>query len=124
MEKINLNHQVPLNQLYAQLFHLFKAGFQFWFDESEIALLNEKNAQFRYISVEEEALVAHFEPCHAGDETSFLQTTQIQQALVQKTGFKSLSIQVLGRVLRDMKFERVKRNGVYGYLVKEKKHRI
>ncbi len=122
VEKINLNHQVPLNQLYAQLFHLFKTGFQFWFDESEIALLNEKNAQFRYISVEEEALVAHFEPCHAGDETSFLQTTQIQQALVQKTGFKSLSIQVLGRVLRDMKFERVKRNGVYGYLVKEKKH--
>lgn len=124
VEKINLNHQVPLNQLYAQSFHLFKTGFQFWFDESEIALLNEKNAQFRYISVEEEALAAHFEPCHAGDETSFLQTTQIQQALVQKTGFKSLSIQVLGRVLRDMKFERVKRNGVYGYLVKEKKHRI
>lgn len=59
-----------------------------------------------------------------GDETSFLQTTHIQQALVQKTGFKSLSIQVLGRVIRDMKFERVKRNGVYGYLVKEKKHRI
>ena len=122
VENINLNHQVPLNQLYAQLLHLFKTGFQFWFDESEIAMLNEKNAQFRYISVEEEALAAHFEPCHAGEETSFLQTTQILQALVQKTGFKSLSIQVLGRILRDMKFERVKRNGVYGYLVKEKKY--
>lgn len=122
VENIKLNHQVPMNQLYAQLLHLFKTGFQFWFDESEIAMLNEKNAQFRYISVEEEALAAHFEPCHAGEETSFLQTTQILQALVQKTGFKSLSIQVLGRILRDMKFERVKRNGVYGYLVKEKKH--
>ena len=48
----------------------------------------------------------------------------VRMALVQKTGFKSLSIQVLGRILRDMKFERVKRNGVYGSLVKEKKHRI
>ena len=46
---------------------------------------------------------------------------KLKKHMVQKTGFKSLSIQVLGRILRDMKFERVKRNGVYGYLVKEKK---
>lgn len=47
-------------------------------------------------------------------------TTQIQQQLVQKTGHKALSTQMLGHVLRDMKVERIKRGGVYGYLLKAK----
>lgn len=54
------------------------------------------------------------------DEALFLTTTQIQQQLVQKTGHKALSTQTLGHVLRDMKIERIKRGGVYGYLVKAK----
>lgn len=122
VESINLHHQVPLEQLYAQLLHLFRTGFQFWFDENEIARLNEKNAPFRFVSVEEEALFNVFEPCKKGEETAFLTTTQIQHALVQHTGHKSLSTQVIGHLLRDAKFERVKRNDVYGYLVKEKEH--
>jgi predicted P-loop ATPase len=119
VEAINLNHDVPLEQLYAQLIHLYKTGFHFWFNEDEIALLNEKNSQFRFISVEEEALTTYYEP-YNGDDAIFLQTTQIQQTLVQKTGFKSFSIQSLGHILRDMKFKRIKKDGVYGYLVKEK----
>ena len=95
-------------------------GIPVWFNEEEIALVNEKNAQFRAVSVEEEALTTFFETCNEEEASVFMQTTQIQQVLVQKTGFRSLSIQTLGHVLRDMKFERTKRNGVYGYFLKEK----
>lgn len=121
VESINLQHNIPLNQLFAQLLHLFKSGFQFWFDENEIKELDSLNAEFRDISVEEEVFINHFKKCAIDDETaSFMTTTQIQQQLVQKTGHKTLSIQTLGHVLRDMKIERVKKDGVYGYLVKSK----
>ena len=118
---INLQHNIPINQLFAQLLHLYKIGFQFWFDESEIAELDRMNAEFREVSVEEEAFVNHFDKCGVDeDEALFLTTTQIQQQLVQKTGHKALSTQTLGHVLRDMKIERIKRGDVYGYLVKAK----
>lgn len=118
---INLQHNIPINQLFAQLLHLFRTGFQFWFDESEIEELNRMNAEFRDVSVEEEAFINHFDKCNVNEEeVLFLTTTQIQQQLVQKTGHKTLSIQVLGHVLRDMKIERIKKDGVYGYLVKAK----
>ncbi len=118
---INLQHNIPINQLFAQLLHLFRTGFQFWFDESEIDELNRMNAEFRDVSVEEEAFINHFDKCSIDEEEAlFLTTTQLQQQLVQKTGHRTLSIQTLGHVLRDMKIERIKRDGVYGYLVKAK----
>ena len=79
------------------------------------------NAEFRDVSVEEEAFINHFDKCSIDEEEAlFLTTTQLQQQLVQKTGHRTLSIQTLGHVLRDMKIERIKRDGVYGYLVKAK----
>lgn len=121
VSEIDLNHAIPHNQLYAQIKHMYYSGFQYWFDEAEIAVLNEMNAEFRDISIEEEAFVNNFD-CSSPEEIKckFLTTTQIQQALVQKTGYKNLSIQSLGHVLRDLKVTRTKQNGKYGYLVKEK----
>ncbi len=121
-KSINLKHQIPIDQLFAQLLHLYKTGFQYWFNEHEINELNKMNAEFRDISVEEEAFINHFDQCYEDDETEglFMTTTQILETLVQKTGYKTLSIQKLGHVLRDMKVTRVKRDGHYGYLVKPK----
>lgn len=117
----NLQHNIPHDKLFSQAVHLFKNGFQYWFDHEEIAELDRMNAEFRDISVEEEAFVNHYEVSNPTDDNSlFLTTTQIHQQLVLKTGHKSLSIQQLGRVLREMKIPRLKRNGVYGYLVKTK----
>ncbi len=117
----NLQHNIPHDKLFSQAVYLFKNGFQYWFDQEEIAELDRMNAEFRDISVEEETFVNHFEVSNPADDNSlFLTTTQIHQQLVLKTGHKSLSIQQLGHVLREMKIPRLKRNGVYGYLVKAK----
>ena len=120
-ESINLQHNIPIDQLFAQLLHLYRTGFQFWFDEDETEELDRMNSEFRDISIEEESFINHFEKCAIDDENGlFMTTTQIQQQLVQKTGHKALSTQMLGHVLRDMKVERIKRGGVYGYLLKAK----
>ena len=117
--KINTHHDIPINQLFAQLKSLYLAGFQYWFDKTETENLEKMNAEFRDISVEEEAFINHFSKGKDGEAgTVFMTTTQILQQLCQKTGYKTLSIQMLGHVLRDMKVERVKRDGLYGYLIK------
>lgn len=119
--RFNLQHNIPHDKLFSQAVHLFKNGFQYWFDQAEIDELDRMNAEFRDISVEEEAFVNHFEIANLQDDNAqFLTTTQLHQQLVLKTGYKSLSIQQLGHVLREMKVPRPKRNGVYGYLVKAK----
>ncbi len=117
--KINPYHNIPIDQLFAQLKSLYLSGFQYWFDKAETENLEKMNAEFRDISVEEEAFINHFSKGKDGEtDTIFMTTTQILQHLCQKTGYKTLSIQMLGHVLRDMKVERVKRNGLYGYLIK------
>lgn len=117
--KINTHHNIPIDQLFAQLKSLYLAGFQYWFDKTETENLEKMNAEFRDISVEEEAFINHFSKDKDGEAgTIFMTTTQILQQLCQKTGYKTLSIQMLGHVLRDMKVERVKRDGLYGYLIK------
>ncbi len=117
----NLLHNIPHDKIFSQAVYLFRHGFQYWFDQNEIAELDRMNAEFRDISVEEEAFVNHFDIGSLHDEDShFLTTTQLHQQLVLKTGHKSISIQQLGHILREMKVPRIKRNGVYGYLVKAK----
>ena len=115
---MNCKHGVPIDQLFAQLKHLYEIGFQYWFNEDEIAELNLMNAEFRDICVEEEALTSYFEKATLDDTNSvFMTTTQILKRLIQLTGNKRLGLQSLGMVLRDLKFERKKEKGVYGYLV-------
>lgn len=117
----NLLHNIPHDKLFSQAVYLFRHGFQYWFDQNEMAELDRMNAEFRDISVEEEAFVNHFDIGSLHDEDShFLTTTQLHQQLVLKTGHKSISIQQLGHILREMKVPRIKRNGVYRYLVKAK----
>lgn len=121
VEKIDTKHGIPIDQLYAQLMHLFKSGFQYWFNEDEIAKLNEMNAEFRNISIEEEAFVNNFDVCTPNDTNhAFMTTTEIAEKLKQRTGSAMLSVQRLGHVLTDMKVPRIKKNGRYGYTVKEK----
>jgi len=45
VEYLDENHGVDLQQLYAQLVHMFKGGYRFWLNDEEIAFLNNLNDQ-------------------------------------------------------------------------------
>lgn len=121
VEKINLKHGIPTDQLFAQIKHLYLTGFQYWFNEDEISKLNEMNAEFRDISIEEEAFSNNFDISDINDpDHAFMTTTEIIEKLIQRTGSARLSVQRLGHVLADMKVPRVKKNGRYGYTIREK----
>lgn len=117
---INVAHGVPLDQLYAQAKNLLNAGFQYWFDEDEIAELNIKNNEYRFITSEEDMLNLHFEVCTEINATLFLSTTEIVQFIKERVPGESLTIFKMGRVLAAKKFIRVKKEGRYKYALKQK----
>ena len=120
VNRINPDHQIPLAMVYAQALHLFHFGFQYWFDQNEIAELNASNEEFRTISVEEEQLMSYFEPCSEEDDPEYLKTTQILQVVASASKVRGLSDQRLGRVLRAKGFLRVKKGDRWMYAVKRK----
>lgn len=63
---IQYQHEVNIDKVYAQALHLFKEGFQYWFDGEEIRRINAHNKQFETQSVEEELLLQHYRKAKAG----------------------------------------------------------
>ncbi len=115
-------HTVSLAAVYAQALYLFRAGFQHWFDPTEIATMNKNNEQYRCLAVEEELLIAHFEPCISADADYFLSTTELLTWLTQKAkiGLTESSKNKMGKALRACGFLRLKKHDRYVYALKEK----
>jgi len=115
-------HPIPLERVYAQAKYLLDNGFQYWFDRSEIEVINKNNEQYRCMSVEEELLLAYFEPCKADEADYFFSTTELVNRLSQKVKMNvtDAARQKLGKALRAHKFSRIKRNGRYVYALKQK----
>ena len=53
-------HAIDYQHLYAQIYALWKQGFQYYFTQEEIRRLNERNEEFMNVSPEEEMLLTHF----------------------------------------------------------------
>lgn len=120
---INYKHGINVDQVFAQAVALYNSGFQFWFDQAEIKLINENNEQFRHQSLEEETLMAHYEPCEIEDATKSYTTTALLEELALKDGNLQVSNAAkyaLGKALNANKFKRHKQKGVYVYAVRKK----
>lgn len=120
---INYNHGQNIGLVFAQAVSLFRSGFRYWFDKEDIELINANNEQFRHHSLEEETLLAFFEPCTVAETTHSYTTT----ALLELLAHKSNTLQVtnaakyaLGKALTANGFVRHKQKGRYVYAVKLK----
>lgn len=123
-KQIDYQRFVDLDKAYAQAINLAQNGLQYWFSQEEMAELEQNNEEFRAVIPEEEQLMAFYEPCNDADpEAVFMKTTDILKNLLRLSGLRSLSEQKLGRVLM-AHFERVKRQGRYGYLIKSKTQEV
>ena len=112
---------VNLPQVYAQAYQLFKAGFQFWFDQKEQAMVESHNSRFKAVSVEEELITTYFEPCDDSDKDAILlQAHQVLGNLMSKTTGIRLSAEKVGKMLSLKGFKRKKVHGIAKWIVKEK----
>ena len=65
---IQYQHHIVIDNVYSQALHLYKTGFRFWFDKSEIESITSNNEQYQIRSVEEELLLTWFQPVILGSE--------------------------------------------------------
>lgn len=119
---INYKHNVSMEGVYTQAMALWKSGFKFWFDKTEIDVINANNEQYRTKSLEEELLLKHFDPCIAAEANDFLTTTEILNVIFgdDRRNIHNGSLQRLGKILSSRGFLRLKRAGRQVYCVKRK----
>ena len=111
-----------LNQLYAQAYHLYNDGFQYWLDAKEQAAVEKQNARFRSMSLEEELITTYYEPCQDGDEgVKRMQAHEVQEALQSRSNCGKLNTVAIGKILSAKGFIKRKSNGISKWFVKEKK---
>lgn len=119
--EILYQHNTDIHKVFAQAYHLFQNGFQYWFDKKEIETITANNEQYQIKSVEEELLITWFEPAEKDKAPLYLNASQIAAKLAEKTklNVSDGSINKLGKALKKHNFIRLKKGGAYVYAVKE-----
>lgn len=112
---------IDLNQVYAQAYHLYNSGFQYWLDPKEQAAVEMQNSQFRAKSIEEELIDIYMEPCKDGDTGSQkMPALKIQALLQKKVTNARLSHISIGRILAAKGYLQKKSMGITKWVFKEK----
>ena len=64
-----IDYHAPVNHagIYSQALYLWKNGFHYWYENEEIATLNEVNREYSLASIEEELLYVYFRKPKADD---------------------------------------------------------
>ena len=106
--------------VYAQALELYRTGFRFWFDSTEIEQINQSNEKFRIKSIEEEQLLKYFIQCDKAEATNFLKTSQILDVIFfnHRNLINNGSSQQLGKVLTTNGLQKTKKQGRYAYCLK------
>lgn len=120
--QIDYAHNVLMSGVYSQAYYLWKSGFRYWFNNSDIEMINTNNEQYRMKSIEEELLLALFERCDVADATDLLSTTEILQLIFEnnKNQIHNGTLQRLGKILNAYKFIKTKKAGRQVYCLKRK----
>lgn len=119
----HIDYETPIHYagLYAQIYHLFNSGFNYWFNEKEIEELEKNNDAFRVRSTEEELFTLFYRQPRGEESKIALSTAQILSGLTAKTcvSSNSMSKMLLGRIIRKLGFEVKRINGIAYYIVHE-----
>ena len=106
--------------MYAQALFLFKEGFQYWWADSDIKELENRNEEFTQGSLEEEYLLMAFENPEEkipDAECTFLTTSDIADKIAKQHDRMNINgsvIRNLGKALNKHRFKRISRYGGAG----------
>lgn len=70
-----------MDKVYAQVYHLFKEGFKYYFTPDEVAIINQRNEQYTQHSVEEEMLLLTCTPGSEERTDQFWAATELAEFL-------------------------------------------
>jgi len=86
VDDINYQHSVNMDRVWAQAYHLYKDGFQYWFDGADNKRINAANEDYQIRSVEEELLLERYKPASSSDPLNQEMTaTEMLKILLDNT---------------------------------------
>lgn len=116
--KINYEHNVNIDKMWAQVYHLWKKGFKHWFDINEIKVINKVNEQFRNMSLEEEMLVEfYFFDSVENGRGEYLSSLEVMQQIGEAAPnlLNKLSSRNIGKALSKHSQSKKQKNGIAKY---------
>lgn len=117
--------EINIDDVWRQALYLLYLGtFKYDMTIEEIANNEERNREFKRVTIEMELIAKYFEKPETETDlkAEFITPTDIKKYIESNSGMK-VSLEYLGRALTDMKFERIKKMSkekgfqVYGYMV-------
>jgi predicted P-loop ATPase len=111
--------KVDIDQLFSQAYASFKDGEPYWFNQEEIADIEQANQDFIEPSAEDELLLQTFRPPHEDDDYKKLSATEIAIEIARKHEFPigKLSPQTVGKMLVKNGFPSILVGGAKKYKV-------
>ena len=116
------NTILPYDMIYAQAWNLVQAGFNYWFDQDDIAVIEQHNQEFRMQDNEEQLLPVLFD-IPAEGKGVFMTAAQISERLVSFGNIKHpIHPSRLGMILSSLGYPKKKHGKmrITGYMVYER----
>ena len=79
-------HAIPHDRLYAQAYALYRQGFQYWFDPTEVAALDSHNRNFEEPNMTQELIETYFRPPYGDEVGEFYTSANILTAITTYCG--------------------------------------
>jgi len=118
---IDYNHKINIDQVFAQVHHLYQSGESPILTPEERKQMEENNTEFEFRSVEEELILKYCTPKEEKDSTARrMNVTDIMNEFSKSFGLKmdDYSKKKMGMVLKKHGFKKVKTDlGNWGYLL-------
>ena len=111
----------PLDRMYAQAYHLYRSGLEYWMTPEDNAVLNQHNEDFRVQDSMEELLHLWFDQ-PASNCGTFMTSAEIGEFLINQGSIKRpMSSQALSILLKKAGFQptrkKINGNQIRGFLV-------
>ncbi len=104
VQDINFNHNVNIENVWAQALYLLENKYSYWFTQEEMKQLNQINEIYRQVPPEEEWLMKMYEPCEpTNSQAKFLMPSEILTKLNVWSNMK-LSIKKLSTAMENLKY--------------------
>ena len=109
-------HPIDHDAVFAEAYALYRDGFQYWFNDEEMQVLQRHNERFEVSNMEHELISKFYHLPGEHERGEFVSNAEIMQTIGGNL-LPRLTANKLGRAMKTLGFERKRSHGLWGYNV-------